>query len=193
MEKNSIYFHSGDFKPRNSFTSFPCKHMDVFVNGLEENRVYLEDINGFRIYRDGQVFLCTENTNFTVYSIDNNTYIGTMKIEWNTNCVIQTEPYIQKEEVTQVSLATETGLITSNSTNSYLIKEEKAIAETIISEDYKITNSTSLIQNIEIKHLPIGINEDENLMKSNISFLPFLLIIIFCCFVLIRTFMNGGK
>lgn len=192
MDNIYIYFHAGDFIPRSTFTSFPCKHTEVYVTGLEENDVYLEDTHGLRIYRDEQVFLCTENTSFNVYSNADQTYLGNLAITWDTSCELKTEPYLSSKDVASpITTITTQRINSTKETTSTTIKEDNVVISTLSSYSFTSPKATTQFEE-EIVHLPIGNNVTKEEAQLNHSILPYFIGIILVCLLLIVLLTKKG-
>lgn len=186
MNTNYVFFHYGDFIPKTTFTSFPCKTSEIYVSGLDANNVYLEDSRGLRIYHDDQVFLCTDNTLFNVYTKDENTFIGDIKITWNTNCQIKTEPYLEDEviQITNKSLST-----SSNSTSQ---KNVTSNSISSVTESLSTTLDITLTKE-EIIHKPIG-DINENKFDTQSFYVAIIMTFtILLCIIFIKLILKGDK
>ena len=188
MDKTNVYFHSGDYIPKTTFTAFPCKHSEIYVTGLENNNVYLEDSRGLRIYRDEQVFLSTDNTHFNVYSLLNDLYIGKLQIYWDTSCTLNTEPYL--EEVTTFTVTNHSSIITTKKTTSTRIESSNKDKSTLLHLNTSSTYSSSYEI---IEHMPL-VNVYKNESKMNSMYISLVLIItIVLCVILIVQLRKGDS
>lgn len=186
MNNNLVFFHSGDFIPKSTFTAFPCHREAVYVSGLEVNNVFLEDTRGLRLYRDEEVFLCTDNTTFNVYTKEDTIYIGTIKINWNTNCSLYTEPYLEDSIYPDITSTTKT--IQNHTTSTSNTSSNTSILETTNSS---IFVSNTKIYNEEIAHEPLGIRK-EKINKSNTFYITsIILLTILLCIIFIKMILKG--
>lgn len=208
MAQNPVYFHNGDYVPNKVFTTFPCEYMRVYVHGLEENGVYLEDSRGYLIYEDGEVFLAKDNTDFRIYSLKDDVYIDSMNIQWKDDCPLVTEPYLEdREEVTTVVMVkdspvstaisttkpitttTSTSISVSTSSSSTNIELEEEIPVSMFYDD--LTSNTEVPQTSEITHLDISNSHDteSGYMRFFDAFFPVLII----CVLFVLVFMKGSE
>ena len=188
MNNNYVYFHKGDYIPTTTFTAFPCKHSEVYVSGLDENNVYLEDRRGLRLYHDEQVFLCTDNTLFSVYTLEDNTYIEDIRINWDTNCTLHTEPYIDESTKNTTLINKETQNKTLNS-SSTILNIESTLNTTSLTRNEEISNSITET----VIHKPIGDIPKSNYDSYFIHTFSILLLTMSLCMLLIHYLKKGEK
>lgn len=88
---SAVFFHHGDLIPAYEFTHYPCAIDQIYIEGLNENNLYMKSDNLY-FYEDEQIFILNPfYTNFELFSKEDNEKIGELHIRWKTDdCEVST-------------------------------------------------------------------------------------------------------
>ena len=163
-----VFFHHGDLIPAYEFTHYPCEIDQIYIEGLEDNNLYMVSDNLY-FFNDEPIFILNPNyTNFHLLDKSTDEKVGEINIRWKTDeCDNSNSLELDNDSEFTGIIAPDTITVEQNEEinildDVYAFEEGKDISHTLQYEDVPTDIPGSFISSIQAE-------SEKNIIEKNVN------------------------